>query len=252
VLTSREYTKHFLYVCIYVIDFTENLKNSVWRRPFYYYKTATVRLPFHEQALEPSRYAPFLFRNNRTRTHSSKNSMTRSTIKVSVRADNANNGWTNSGMMVRKGQRLRIRASGRVSLGDSLFASPDGVSTLAANDILMRTEATGALISAIGDDNDAFILIEFSSSARRCSISGSELRAICRTNTGTFEVIVEAEAGGHWNFGLPTQAEWTTGFAEEVRLVEMHVRSSGIMVCSFELSTCAGIVDYKWLIVGFI
>src|ERR1044072_5107766 len=39
------------------------------------------------------------------------------TIKVGVRADNANNGWTNSGLVVRKGQRLRISASGRVSLG---------------------------------------------------------------------------------------------------------------------------------------
>jgi len=34
-----------------------------------------------------------------------------------VRADAANNGWTNSGLVVRKGQRLRISASGRVSLG---------------------------------------------------------------------------------------------------------------------------------------
>jgi hypothetical protein len=39
------------------------------------------------------------------------------TIKVGVRADNSNNGWTNSGLVVRKGQRLRISASGRVSLG---------------------------------------------------------------------------------------------------------------------------------------
>src|SRR5205085_2271946 len=36
------------------------------------------------------------------------------TIKVGVRADAANNGWTNSGLVVRKGQRLRISASGRI------------------------------------------------------------------------------------------------------------------------------------------
>src|ERR1051325_8357127 len=44
------------------------------------------------------------------------------TIKVGVRADNANNGWTNSGLVVRKGQRLRISASGRVSLGRGRFS----------------------------------------------------------------------------------------------------------------------------------
>ena len=46
------------------------------------------------------------------------------TIKVGVRADNANNGWTNSGLVVRKGQRLRITASGRVSLGKGRFSTP--------------------------------------------------------------------------------------------------------------------------------
>src|ERR1041384_6459131 len=38
-------------------------------------------------------------------------------INVKVRADNSSNGWTNSGLVVRRGQRLRISASGRVSLG---------------------------------------------------------------------------------------------------------------------------------------
>src|ERR1043165_2486092 len=49
------------------------------------------------------------------------------TIKVGVRADNANNGWTNSGLVVRKGQRLRISASGRVSLGRGRFSTPGGL-----------------------------------------------------------------------------------------------------------------------------
>src|SRR6266567_627186 len=38
-------------------------------------------------------------------------------INVRVHADNASNGWTNSGFVVRRGQRIRITASGRVSLG---------------------------------------------------------------------------------------------------------------------------------------
>src|SRR5439155_20837250 len=34
-------------------------------------------------------------------------------INVKVRADNASNGWTNSGLVLRRGQRLPISASGR-------------------------------------------------------------------------------------------------------------------------------------------
>ena len=81
------------------------------------------------------------------------------TIKVAVRADNTNNGWNNSGLVVRKGQRLRINASGRVSLGRSRYATPSGLSTVPDNNKLMRNEPTGALIAVIGDDNDDFILI---------------------------------------------------------------------------------------------
>src|SRR5262249_10741011 len=62
------------------------------------------------------------------------------TIKVNVRADNANNGWTNSGLVVRKGQRLRITASGRVSLGRGRFSTPTGLATVADNEKLMRNE----------------------------------------------------------------------------------------------------------------
>ena len=78
------------------------------------------------------------------------------TIKVGVKADNSNNGWTNSGLVVRKGQRLRISASGRVSLGRGRFSLPGGVAGIQDNDKLMRSEATGALIAVIGDDNDDF------------------------------------------------------------------------------------------------
>src|ERR1700716_415695 len=65
-------------------------------------------------------------------------------IKVAVRADNANNGWTNSGLVVRKGQRLRISATGRVSLGGGRFSTPSGLLGSPDNDKLMRNEATGA------------------------------------------------------------------------------------------------------------
>jgi len=120
------------------------------------------------------------------------------TIKVAVRADNANNGWTNSGLVVRKGQRLRISASGRVSLGNGRFSTPAGISTIADNDKLMRTEATGALIAVIGDDNDDFIFI----AARRDFVAQRDgvlflgvNEGNLADNTGTYDVVIEAEAG---------------------------------------------------------
>jgi hypothetical protein len=121
------------------------------------------------------------------------------TIKVGVRADSANNGWTNSGLVVRKGQRLRISASGRVSLGRGRFSTPGGLSTIQDADKLMRNEATGALIAVIGEDNDDFILI----GARRefvvqrdgvlfLGVNEGDLA----DNTGTYDIVIEAEAIG--------------------------------------------------------
>src|ERR1044072_6270921 len=121
------------------------------------------------------------------------------TIKVGVRADNANNGWTNTGLVVRQGQRLRISATGRVSLGGGRFSTPAGMTGSPDNDKLMRTEATGALIAVIGDDNDDFLLI----STRRDFVAQRDgvlflgvNEGNLTDNTGTYDVVIEAEAGG--------------------------------------------------------
>jgi hypothetical protein len=120
------------------------------------------------------------------------------TIKVAVRADNANNGWTNSGLVVRKGQRLRINASGRVSLGNGRFSTPTGIATIPDSEKLMRTEATGALIAVIGDDNDDFVFV----GARRDFVAQRDgvlflgvNEGNLADNTGTYDVVIEAEAG---------------------------------------------------------
>ena len=121
------------------------------------------------------------------------------TIKVGVRADNANNGWTNSGLVVRKGQRLRISASGRVSLGRGRFSTPGGVATIQDSDKLMRNEATGALIAVIGDDNDDFILIgprrDFVVQRDGVLFLGVNEGDLA-DNTGTYDIVIEAEAIG--------------------------------------------------------
>ncbi|MEP6743113.1 MAG: hypothetical protein ABJB61_11490 [bacterium] len=126
------------------------------------------------------------------------NAQTFFTIKVAVRADNTNNGWTNTGLVVRKGQRLRISATGRVSLGTGRFSTPAGIAG-SDNDKLMRTEATGALIAVIGDDNDDFLLIaqrrDFVAQRDGVLFLGVNEGNLA-DNTGTYDVVIEAEAGG--------------------------------------------------------
>ncbi len=118
-------------------------------------------------------------------------------IRLRVRADSTNNGWNDAGLMVRRGQRLRITASGRVSLGNGVFATPTGLPRVADNDKLMRNEPTGALIAVIGDDNDEFIFI----GANREFVATRDGRLFLGVNesnladnSGTYDVTVEAEA----------------------------------------------------------
>ncbi len=145
--------------------------------------------------------APLDNRTSDTTPASSSSTPTFFTIKVGVRADSANNGGTNSGLVVRKGQRLRISASGRVSLGRGRFSTPGGVANANATDSekLMRNEATGALIAVIGDDNDDFILIgprrEFVAQRDGVLFLGVNEGDLA-DNTGSYDIVIEAEASG--------------------------------------------------------
>ncbi len=130
---------------------------------------------------------------------SSGGSPTFFTIKISVRADNTNNGWSNSGLVVRKGQRLRISATGRISLGRERYSTPNGLTTIPDSEKLMRTEATGALIAVIGDDNDDFLFIgtrrDFVAQRDGVLFLGVN-EGNLTDNTGTYDVVIEAEVGG--------------------------------------------------------
>jgi hypothetical protein len=118
-------------------------------------------------------------------------------INVRVRGDNTTNGWTNSGLVVRRGQRLRINASGRVTLGAGRFSTPAGIATLPDRDKLMRNEATGGLIAVIGDDNDEFIFIgngkEFVATRDGVLFLGVN-EGNLNDNTGAYDAVIEAEA----------------------------------------------------------
>ena len=118
-------------------------------------------------------------------------------INTRVRADNTANGWTNTGLVVRRGQRLRITATGNIGLGAGRVSTPAGVRTLPDRDKLMRDEPTGALIAVIGDDNDEFMLIgrsrEFEAQRDGVLFLGVN-EGNLNDNTGGYDVVIEAEA----------------------------------------------------------
>lgn len=118
------------------------------------------------------------------------------TNPLKVLADATSNGWTNTGYMVKKGQRIRISASGRVSLGGGRFATPAGVGSLTDPDKLMKTEPTGSLIAVIGDDNNDFIFIgnnrEFVAQRDGMLFLGVN-EGNLDDNSGAFDAIIEAE-----------------------------------------------------------
>jgi len=121
------------------------------------------------------------------------------TVKSTVRGDNTNNGWTNTGLVVRRGQRIKITASGRVFLRQDVWTTPAGLATLRDDTKLMRTEPTGALIGVIGDDNDDFIFVgarnEFVAQRDGVLFLGVN-EGDLSDNSGSFDVIIQAEAGG--------------------------------------------------------
>lgn len=121
-------------------------------------------------------------------------------VNVRVRADNSTNGWTNSGLVVRRGQRLRINATGRINLGNNRFATADGLASVQDREKLMRTQPTGGLIAVIGDDNDDFIFVGSSRDfvAQRDGVLFLGVNeGNLSDNSGVFEVVIEAEAGGN-------------------------------------------------------
>ena len=111
-------------------------------------------------------------------------------------ADSTNNGWSSTGYVVRKGQRIRITGTGRIGLGMGKYSSPGGISTIADKDKLMRNDSTGGLIAVIGDDNNDFIFIgarkEFRAERDGILFLGVN-EGNLDDNTGFFEATIEIE-----------------------------------------------------------
>jgi hypothetical protein len=115
-------------------------------------------------------------------------------LNVRVLADNTANGWSNSGWVVKKGQKLRITGKGQVSLGNGRYSSPSGISSLPDNDKLVKNEPTGGLLAVIGDDNNEFIYIgasrEFVAPRDGALFLGVN-EGNLNDNSGAFDVTVE-------------------------------------------------------------
>lgn len=120
-------------------------------------------------------------------------------VNARVRADATTNGWTNTGLVVRRGQRLRITAMGQVSLGNGKFSTPAGITSLQDRDKLLQDEPTGALIAVIGDDNNEFIFIgrtrEFTAQRDGVLFLGVN-ESNLNDNTGAYDAVIEAETTG--------------------------------------------------------
>jgi len=113
---------------------------------------------------------------------------------VKVLADNTNNGWTNTGWVVKKGQKVRITGDGSVSLGKGKTSTPSGDPDIQDAQKLLKNVATGALLAVIGDDNNDFIYIgaerEFTASRDGALFLGIN-EGYLDDNKGAYSVKVE-------------------------------------------------------------
>ena len=107
--------------------------------------------------------------------------------------------WTSTGLIVKRGDHIRITATGNVTIDPSSgrTAGPEGASDITDAKKLMPDQPTGALIGVIGADNDDFIFIgrsnEFTAT-RDGLLFLSVNEGTLSDNTGTFRATIEIQA----------------------------------------------------------
>jgi hypothetical protein len=107
--------------------------------------------------------------------------------------------WTSTGLIVKRGDRIRITATGSVTLDpvSGRATGPEGIPDLADPKKLMADQPTGALIGVIGADNDDFIFIgrtsEFTA-ARDGLLFLSVNEGNLADNTGTYKAVIEVQS----------------------------------------------------------
>ncbi|MBI3650292.1 MAG: hypothetical protein HY231_04525 [Acidobacteria bacterium] len=110
-------------------------------------------------------------------------------VEVAAKRD-----WTSSGVIVKRGDKLRITATGSITLDPAGQASgPDGIETPDARK-LIADKPTGGLIGVIGADNDEFIFIghanEFTAT-RDGLLFLSVNEGTLNDNSGSFKAVIE-------------------------------------------------------------
>lgn len=164
--------------------------------------TNTNQTSSNQTTTTPATITPTVTSNNPTTNNSTNPTYTNSTptttkpvmLSVKVLADNTANGWSNTGWVVKKGQKIRISGKGQVSLGNGRYSSAAGIGSLPDKDKLLQTEATGGLIAVIGDDNNEFIFIgatrEFVADRDGALFLGIN-EGNLNDNSGAFDVTIE-------------------------------------------------------------
>ena len=106
--------------------------------------------------------------------------------------------WTSTGLIISRGDRIRITATGSVILdpASGRMAGPEGASDITDPKKLMPDQPTGALIGVIGADNDDFIFI--GRSAEFTATRGGLLflsvnEGTLADNSGTFKATIEIQ-----------------------------------------------------------
>lgn len=129
-----------------------------------------------------------------TRPVSNSNAVKPIVLNINVLANDTANGWTNSGWVVRKGQRIKIKGDGEVSLGKGQKSGPSGSYSLEDASKLLKSVPTGALIAVIGDDNNDFIYVgadrEFVATRDGTLFLGLN-EGNLKDNSGSFKVTIE-------------------------------------------------------------
>jgi sRNA-binding regulator protein Hfq len=106
--------------------------------------------------------------------------------------------WTSTGILVKRGDRIRITATGTVTLDPNtgLTSGPEGIDAPDAKK-LMPDRPTGALIAVIGADNDDFIFIgrsnEFTA-ARDGLLFLSVNEGVLADNIGSYKATIEVQS----------------------------------------------------------
>jgi sRNA-binding regulator protein Hfq len=106
--------------------------------------------------------------------------------------------WTSSGLIVKRGDRIHITATGSVTLdpASGRTSGPEGLPDFTDPKKLMPDQPTGALIGVVGADNDDFIFIGGSTefAAKRDGLLFLSVNeGTLADNTGIYKAVIEVQ-----------------------------------------------------------